>query len=292
MLIKTAIFFFKCFFTALSPLSLKGLVTFRVNSLYSPLLKPLRTKNCQLKKLSLLVPYILGSLTEEKKKKRDEIWHTEIKNYNTKTLKDLKIGIFSSGRAIKRCFQTLKCTNYTPLHVAAYYGNFKLFHEIYVKAKDKYPKDENGGTPFHVAADNGNMEICQFLIAKYGNYNPKSKTGNTPLHGAAENGHFDVFKIIIETVEGKNPENKFGWTPLHIAAEKGHFEIFKLSFLHAKDKNPEDIYGQTPLHLASIFRNLEVCKFVLENIKDGSPEELKRLKSLSDRLISFRNLVL
>ena len=286
MSIKKAIFFSNV--SSLSPLSLKGLVTFRVNSLYSPLQKPLRTKTCQLKKLSLL--YILGSLTEEKKKKCAESWRTEIKKYNRKTLQDLKIAI-SSVRAIKKSFETRICTYYTPLHVAAYYGNFELFQEIYAKAKDKYPKDEDGWTPFHAAAKVSNMEICQFLIANYADKNPRSKTGNTPLHGAASNGHFDVFKLIIETVEDKNPSNDFGWTPLHLAAMKGHFEVFKLSFQHAKDKNPVDIYEQTPLHLASIYRHLEICQFVLENIKDRSPEELASLKSLSDRLLSFRNLV-
>ena len=67
-------------------------------------------------------------------------------------------------------------------------GNLELFELLFVRSKEKNPKDIFGITPHHSAAIKGHLEICKFIIKNVEQKNPATKNGFTPLYVAASNG--------------------------------------------------------------------------------------------------------
>ena len=54
----------------------------------------------------------------------------------------------------------------TPLHMAAFKGNFNTFKWIIERLNDKNPENSDGLTPFHYAASAGHWKICKLIMAK------------------------------------------------------------------------------------------------------------------------------
>ena len=166
--------------------------------------------------------------------------------------------------------------HWSPHHIAADYGNVRLYIDITKKFGFENRANDNDVTPLHIAVQCGHIEICKIIIENTnGNKNPRKKNGWTPLHIAAKKGHFEILKLIIGQVEDKNPaistsnsqgNNFYGGTPLHFAVSENHLKICKLILGEVKNKNPPDIVGRTPLHNAASSGNYYICKLILENL--------------------------
>ena len=116
-------------------------------------------------------------------------WTRVFDKATTKTIMDL-------GESVRKFYQKDPGLTYhkglTPLHVTAGTGNLLTLLNIYDKAIQKCPKDEEGMIPLHYSAQNGHFEVCKFIMKNASDKNPGDKDGWTPLLRAAMNGHFDI----------------------------------------------------------------------------------------------------
>ena len=171
---------------------------------------------------------------------------------------------------------------WSPHHIAADYGNVRLYKHIIKKIGFENLTNNNDVTPLHIAVQYGHVDICKLIIENTkSDINPRKINGWTPLHIAAKKGHFEICKLIIGQVEDKNPaipkgdynERSFGGTPLHFAVLGNFFEICKLIVENATEKNPPDNTGCTPLHYAAMCSRINICKLIIENVKDKNPRD-------------------
>lgn len=123
-------------------------------------------------------------------------------------------------------------SGFTPLHIAAHYGNDRIASLLYDKGADVnfaakvnsryrvyyyffliicmemfmekqfynmyYSELQHNITPMHVAAKWGKMKMVNLLMSKGANIEAKTRDGLTPLHCAARSGHHEVVDILIE----------------------------------------------------------------------------------------------
>jgi ankyrin repeat protein len=205
-------------------------------------------------------------LTKENKKHQDS-WKLVLVKIPTEFLKKLALTCEEYDDDI---FEWQR----SPLHTAAYGGDFQLFEHIYEKSKEKNPKDKYGTTPLHTAAGQGSLEVCKFIMERVEEKNPKNENGWTALHLAAAHGHLEICKLICGNISSLNLRTDGGGTtPLHQAAIEGHLEICKLLVLKVEDKNPSTIDGFTPLHAAAREGYLEIYKFIANRVEDKNPED-------------------
>ena len=181
-------------------------------------------------------------------------------------------------------------TDYTPLHEAAYRGDFEICKFIIDQVNDKNPANDSGDTPFHIAANYntysseiwGHFEICQLIFEAIGFKNPSNKYGGTPLRLAAYNGNFQICKMIVDKLHDKNPATgRDRITPLHNAAKEGYFEICKLIIEKVEVKNPRNIDGETPLHYAAQYCHFEICQLIInDTIEEKNPSDNRGITPL------------
>jgi len=77
--------------------------------------------------------------------------------------------------------------DYTPLHVAAYYGKIDIVKFLVSKGSDVHARNNEGGTPFHTAVTNyfrdqeDRLEIVKYLVSEGVDTTAKDDDGETPL---------------------------------------------------------------------------------------------------------------
>ena len=110
---------------------------------------------------------------------------------------------------------------------------------------DKNPKDIYGKTPLHDAAFSGNFEVFKLIFDSIDEKNPVDKIWNsTPLHEAASGAicrmkskiakediisckHQQICKLIIENIKIKSPLDVLGRTPFQCAIDNGHSTVIE-----------------------------------------------------------------
>ena len=106
---------------------------------------------------------------------------------------------------------------YTPLHVAARYGDTEIgLHLISAGAKVDAP-DCQGATPLHVAACHNHIAFVHVLAHTNigANVNGKSFNGSTPLHSAAACGAVEVIDYLLYLGADVTAVDDGNLSPLH-----------------------------------------------------------------------------
>lgn len=137
-------------------------------------------------------------------------------------------------------------THATPLHSAAYNGNYKRVKDLLTRGADINKKIVQGLTPLHLAAFGAHPEVVQLLIKSNANVNAKDDQGKTPLHWANNE------KVVEELLKGNaniEARDNFGMTPLHFSSKWPKVKVVKSLIKAGANINARDKYGQTPLHL-------------------------------------------
>lgn len=62
---------------------------------------------------------------------------------------------------------------------------------------------QKGFTPLHIAAKYGNIEVVRLLLEKEADRNAEGKNGLTPLHVATHYNHVNVALLLLE--KGASP---------------------------------------------------------------------------------------
>lgn len=89
-------------------------------------------------------------------------------------------------------------SGFTPLHIAAHYGNDKVASLLYDKGADVNYAAKHNITPLHVASKWGKINMVSLLVAKGADIQAKTRDGLTPLHCAARSGHDQVVDMLLE----------------------------------------------------------------------------------------------
>ncbi|KAL5964290.1 Ankyrin-3, partial [Taenia solium] len=86
---------------------------------------------------------------------------------------------------------------FTPLHIAARYGNLKVARLLINNGADVNYCAKDSITPLHLAAKWGKAEMAQLLIDKGAQLDARTRDGLTPMHTAARSGHTNVVQVLL-----------------------------------------------------------------------------------------------
>jgi ankyrin repeat protein len=113
---------------------------------------------------------------------------------------------------------------FTPLHLAAYFGQDGAAHSLLQAGADPNAVSQNPMAlrPLHSAAVSRSLAIVAALLEGGADPNVKQHGGWTPLHASAFNGDRAMTELLV--ARGAKPDalSDDGKTPRDIAVEKGH----------------------------------------------------------------------
>merc|ERR1711872_344650 len=84
-----------------------------------------------------------------------------------------------------------------------------------------------GFTPLHLAAKYGNLKVAKLLLSKETNVDAEGKNGVTPLHVAVHYDNTALAQLMLERGASPHAAAKNGYTPLHISSKKNQLDIAK-----------------------------------------------------------------
>lgn len=108
---------------------------------------------------------------------------------------------------------------FTPLHLAAKYGNIKVAQLLLQKNTSVDAQGKNGVTPLHVASHYDHQNVALLLLDKGASPHATAKNGHTPLHIAARKNQMDIATTLLEYGALPDAESKAGFTPLHLSSQ-------------------------------------------------------------------------
>lgn len=119
---------------------------------------------------------------------------------------------------------------FTPLGLAAYFGNEDVVRLLLLKGADPNISSENGYNvyPIHSAVSANYDMVAKMLLEAGAEVNVVQMSGITPLHSAAHNGNIDLLIVLLEAGANVNALTEDGKTPADKASEKGFVEIAKI----------------------------------------------------------------
>lgn len=119
---------------------------------------------------------------------------------------------------------------FTPLHLAAYFGQAEAVKMLLANGADVVAASRNAMSlaPLHSAAAGGHRAICELLLIHGARVDARQVSGWTPLFSAAARGDGDMVRLFL--THGADPavRQAQGRTPLDIALEKGHRQMADL----------------------------------------------------------------
>ncbi|XP_053831078.1 ankyrin-2 isoform X22 [Vidua macroura] len=155
-------------------------------------------------------------------------------------------------------------SGFTPLHIAAHYGNVNVATLLLNRGAAVDFTARNGITPLHVASKRGNTNMVKLLLDRGGQIDAKTRDGLTPLHCAARSGHDQVVELLLERGAPLLARTKNGLSPLHMAAQGDHVECVKHLLQHKAPVDDVTLDYLTALHVAAHCGHYRVTKLLLD----------------------------
>ena len=106
---------------------------------------------------------------------------------------------------------------YTPLHLAARYGFWKMAIDLVKNEARVEVQDCLGATPLHVASCHNHWEMVYVLLKRGADISRKTLNGSTPLHSAAACGAVEVIDFLLYHGANLTAVDDSGLTALHYA---------------------------------------------------------------------------
>uniref|UniRef100_A0A7N8WIW9 Ankyrin 2b, neuronal n=1 Tax=Mastacembelus armatus TaxID=205130 RepID=A0A7N8WIW9_9TELE len=155
-------------------------------------------------------------------------------------------------------------SGFTPLHIAAHYGNVNVATLLLNRGAAVDFTARNGITPLHVASKRGNTNMVRLLLDRGAQIDAKTRDGLTPLHCAARSGHDTAVELLLERGAPLLARTKNGLSPLHMAAQGDHVECVKHLLQHKAPVDDVTLDYLTALHVAAHCGHYRVTKLLLD----------------------------
>uniref|UniRef100_A0A8C7ZBE8 Ankyrin 2a, neuronal n=1 Tax=Oryzias sinensis TaxID=183150 RepID=A0A8C7ZBE8_9TELE len=155
-------------------------------------------------------------------------------------------------------------SGFTPLHIAAHYGNVNVSTLLLNRGAAVDFTARNGITPLHVASKRGNTNMVALLLDRGAQIDAKTRDGLTPLHCAARSGHDPAVELLLEKGAPILARTKNGLSPLHMSAQGDHIECVKLLLQHQAPVDDVTLDYLTALHVAAHCGHYRVTKVLLD----------------------------
>nr|XP_031323245.1 ankyrin-2 isoform X50 [Camelus dromedarius] len=166
-------------------------------------------------------------------------------------------------------------SGFTPLHIAAHYGNVNVATLLLNRGAAVDFTARNGITPLHVASKRGNTNMVKLLLDRGGQIDAKTRDGLTPLHCAARSGHDQVVELLLERGAPLLARTKNGLSPLHMAAQGDHMECVKHLLQHKAPVDDVTLDYLTALHVAAHCGHYRVTKLLLDKRANPNARALR-----------------
>ncbi|XP_051723127.1 ankyrin-3 isoform X10 [Ctenopharyngodon idella] len=155
-------------------------------------------------------------------------------------------------------------SGFTPLHIAAHYGNINVATLLLNRGAAVDFMARNDITPLHVAAKRGNGNMVKLLLDRGAKIDAKTKDGLTPLHCGARSGHEQVVEMLLDRGAPILSKTKNGLSPLHMATQGDHLNCVQLLLQH--DAPVDDVTNDylTALHVAAHCGHYKVAKVIVD----------------------------
>uniref|UniRef100_A0A6Q2YGK1 Ankyrin 2 n=1 Tax=Esox lucius TaxID=8010 RepID=A0A6Q2YGK1_ESOLU len=155
-------------------------------------------------------------------------------------------------------------SGFTPLHIAAHYGNVNVATLLLNRGAAVDFTARNGITPLHVASKRGNTNMVRLLLDRGSQIDAKTRDGLTPLHCAARSGHDTAVELLLERGAPMLARTKNGLSPLHMSAQGDHVECVKHLLQHKAPVDDVTLDYLTALHVAAHCGHYRVTKLLLD----------------------------
>ncbi|XP_029397975.1 ankyrin-3 isoform X3 [Mus pahari] len=160
-------------------------------------------------------------------------------------------------------------SGFTPLHIAAHYGNINVATLLLNRAAAVDFTARNDITPLHVASKRGNANMVKLLLDRGAKIDAKTRDGLTPLHCGARSGHEQVVEMLLDRAAPILSKTKNGLSPLHMATQGDHLNCVQLLLQHNVPVDDVTNDYLTALHVAAHCGHYKVAKVLLD--KKASP---------------------
>ncbi|KAK1175009.1 ankyrin-2-like isoform X6 [Acipenser oxyrinchus oxyrinchus] len=155
-------------------------------------------------------------------------------------------------------------SGFTPLHIAAHYGNVNVATLLLNRGAAVDFTARNGIIPLHVASKRGNTNMVRLLLDRGSQIDAKTRDGLTPLHCAARSGHDPAVELLLERGAPMLARTKNGLSPLHMSAQGDHVECVKHLLHHKAPVDDVTLDYLTALHVAAHCGHYRVTKLLLD----------------------------
>ncbi|KAM9832807.1 uncharacterized protein ACBT44_006587 isoform 1-T1 [Syngnathus typhle] len=165
-------------------------------------------------------------------------------------------------------------SGFTPLHIAAHYGNVNVATLLLNRGAAVDFLARNAITPLHVASKRGNGAMVCLLLDRGSQIDAKTRDGLTPLHCAARSGHDSAVELLLERGAPLLARTKNGLSPLHMAAQGDHVDCVKQLLRHSAPIGDVTLDYLTALHVAAHCGHFRVTQLLLERRADPDARAL------------------
>ncbi|XP_034426417.1 ankyrin-3-like isoform X6 [Hippoglossus hippoglossus] len=155
-------------------------------------------------------------------------------------------------------------SGFTPLHIAAHYGNINVATLLLNRGAAVDFKARNDITPMHVASKRGNGNMVRLLLERGAKIDARTKDGLTPLHCGARSGHEQVVEMLLDRGAPILSKTKNGLSPLHMATQGDHLNCVQLLLHHEVPVDDVTNDYLTALHVAAHCGHYKVAKVIVD----------------------------
>ena len=170
----------------------------------------------------------------------------------------------------------------TPLHLASYFGGFKVARLLLDRGVNINVRDKECRTPLHkVLTDLSNamadyfVDGVRFLLDHGADVEAEDGDHSTPLHVISAYGNAKAARLLLEHGANVDAVDVNHSTPLHVASQHGNVEALRLLLEHGANIHVRNKKDQTPQHLLlAMWRgkspdaDIDIIRFFLERGAD------------------------